>query len=178
MISVHSQTNAFKLYELRQSIEKFRIVSCGLNHETLVADKVSGLPVFYDLSGQKVFSNIGFCQRKERGSFLQCAHSMAWYRFLDCLNDLKLIDQTGDLYLPVEQVKEVMLRIFELDHQKSTLEKRKANLLYEPNNEAVQQTDHKITECFKEHSDYVRTLEMQRKLILQSIDSNIKSMRQ
>lgn len=173
-MSIHSKSFAFKLYEIRKSIGDFRIVFCGLNHEKLVKDKTSGLPVYYDLDGQKIFSTIGFCHRKDRGEFLQCAHSNAWYSFVGCLNELKSTDYGNDLYLPIEEVKETMLRIFELDHVKSTLEKRKAILLYEQGDEAIDETDQQLTQCLEQHSGYVRTLEIQKEMILESINSVIK----
>ena len=173
-MNIPGKSLAFKLYELRKSIRNFRIVFCGLNHETLVMDNTSGLPVFFDLDGQKIFSTIGFCHRKNRDEFLQCAHSTASYRFVEFLNVLRSMADVSDLYLPREEIKETMLRIFELDHVKSALEKRKAILLYEQGNELIQETDYKLSECLEQHSNYVHKLEMQRKLILESIDSAIK----
>ncbi|MDQ6477212.1 hypothetical protein [Dyadobacter sp. LHD-138] len=173
-MSIISNPLAFKLYEIGKSIGDFRIVRCGLNHEKLVSDKTSGLPVFYDLDGQKVFSTIGFCQREDRSEFLQCAHSTAWYRFVHCLNELKSTDYGNDLYLPIEEVKETMLRIFELDHVKSALEKRKAVLLYEQGDETIDEMDQKLAQCLEHHSRYVGTLEIQKEMILESINSVIQ----
>ena len=160
-MSILSKPLAFKLSEIGKAIGDFRIVRCGLNHEKLVWNKTSGLPVFYDVDGQKVFSTIGFCHRKDRGEFLQCAHSTAWYRLVHYLNELKSTDYGNDLYLPIEEVKETVLRIFELDHVKSALEKRKAVLLYAQGDEAMDETDQKLTQCLEHHARHVRTLELQ-----------------
>jgi hypothetical protein len=173
-MSTFNNPAAVKLNLLRKSIGDF--VCCGLSHEALVTDSISGLPVSYDVNGEKIFSTIGFCQRQDRGTFLQCAHSMAWYRFIDSLNELKSTAYAGDLYLPVDEIQKIMLGIFELDHLRSNLEKRRAILRFaQPDVTILPETDQKLSACLQQHAIHVRRLQKHRKIILQSIDVVIKS---
>jgi hypothetical protein len=175
-MSTFNNPAADKLNLLRKSIGDFRIVCCGLSHEALVTDRISGLPVFYDVNGEKIFSTVGFCKRQDRGAFLQCAHSMAWYRLIDHLNELKATVHAGKLYLPVDEIQKIMLGIFELDHLRSDLEKSRAMSRFaQPGEITLPETDQKLSACLQEHAIHVRRLQKQRKMILQSIDAVIKS---
>lgn len=97
----------------------FRVQNCGLRHES-----------FKEVSGENGCSvskwrRVGFCHKNIRDGSLSCAHSMSWFSFLNELKKNQAFYRNESVQASLQRMEGLRVKIFELDHQKGELEKRK-----------------------------------------------------
>lgn len=115
-----------KFIDLRDRIKDLKVVKCRLNHERVLIDKKTNLPVSNSVP-ETVYERIGFCRPEIRRERISCGHTMARYILEDAL---MLLDcEESDIQNLRNDLIETANRIHVLDHEKGFAEKRMAELI-------------------------------------------------
>lgn len=159
------------LSDIKQKLNAFQLIHCGLKHEEVLLDDETHLPRMTGAVDEQVYKRRDLCaNRKQR---LGCAHTSANSSFESLLNDLA----KGDKYFMKfkNQFSEVVFQIYNLDHKKGNLEKKYAEYLEVGNSNDLLFSDIKkdLHACKLLHSKYINELENVKLGVIQYIDKKL-----
>jgi len=162
------------LSEIKQNLNGFQFVHCGLSHEAVLLDRKSNLPVKNEISDENIYKRVDLCSLIDRKQRLGCAHSSA----NDTFN--KLIDELPEKDFIIEkfrkQFNELIFQIYMLDHKKGNLEKNFAEAI-DPSNSCELSSSNiqkELDACKHTHSIHIDQLSEIRSCIIQRIDKLIE----
>lgn len=167
-----------KLIEIKEKVEDLKAVKCRVNHERVLTDKETGLPLSKYI-GEKVYERIGFCPREVREQRISCGHTNA----PDILkNALTLLDSEGkDVEILRTELMNVITQIHLLDHRKGDAEKQLAILIEKKNNlpkksfeKEISPARDAINDLENEHRGYVDKIAEVRDRIVAELETIIK----
>ncbi|MBL4705953.1 MAG: hypothetical protein JKY54_15615 [Flavobacteriales bacterium] len=147
------------LFEIKQDLEKFQLVQCGLYHEKVAFNGETKMPISKGIGNQQEFKRVNLCDLSDRRKRLGCAHSMSNANFNQLIKDLALKDKSiGLLNL---KFNVVVNSIYQLDHRAGYLEKDHATSLT-PNNShpiSTSEIEKELLEVKAIHFGYISQLE-------------------
>lgn len=112
--------------DLYEKIAALKVVKCRLNHERILFDKETDLPIA-DCLPELGYKNVGLCSPEIRRERVACGHTMARYLLEDAL--ALLVSNGVDTEDLNFELREVTDRIHSLDHEKGFAEKHLAQLV-------------------------------------------------
>lgn len=153
--------------EIKQKLEAFELVQCGLKHELVKLDLGTKLPIKLTSSQDTEYQRISLCQLTDRQKRLGCAHSSSNAHFNRLIDAL----QTENLEIKTIQKKinNQIFNIYMLDHKKGDLEKEYAICL--DNQLTTQSTKQQLKECIALHRTYMDNLKSLKNELITSIDT-------
>ena len=148
--------------DLYEKIAALKVVKCRLNHERILFDKETDLPIA-DCLPELGYKNVGLCSPEIRRERVACGHTMARYLLEDALS---LLASNG---VEIEnlnvELQEATNGIHSLDHQKGFAEKHLAQLTEKQYadsetdlTEEIQKAKFSIKEIENFHSDCVEKI--------------------
>ena len=167
-----SDAEISKLIEIKGKVENLKAVKCRVNHERVVIDKETGVPISTYI-GEKAYERIGFCPSEVREQRISCGHTRASYILEDALT---LLDSQGKNVKDLRnELNNVTTQIYMLDHRKGDAEKHLAILVEKKLNSSEQSFEKEISlakdainDLENEHSDYVdKIAEVRDRIVLE-----------
>ena len=156
------------LSEIKQKLNAFQLIHCGLKHEEVLLDDKTRLPRMTGAIDEQVYKRQDLCaNRKQR---LGCAHSPANDHFKKLLDEIQANDPK------IEKLKkefnDLVLQIYMLDHKKGNLEKSFAESLETDNSSGLLPSDiqKELAACKQLHSKYINELGIIKSGVIQRID--------
>ncbi len=163
------------LIELKEKSAAYCTVSCRLIHEQVVEIPVNDVSAETDME-KLIVKRKGFCNREQRKKFLGCAHTRANDEFIHLAED---IYKTGFLKTekpPSVILKDIFMKIYMLDQQKGTLEKRYACAKYiSQSTIEMYQIKKSLEEIEHDHHCLIKELEFFRQSLINQLDIAIDS---
>ncbi len=151
-----------KFIDLRNRIKNLKTVKCRLNHERVLIDKQTNLPISQSVP-ETVFERIGFCRPEIRRERISCGHTMARYILEDALTLLEC--EESDIQDLRNDLNETASRIHALDHEKGFAEKRLAELIEKKHFEP----EHFLPEDLESAKKEITSIERQHDLCIEKI---------
>lgn len=157
------------LKELRAQLAAYKTVQCGLMHEQVQTILDDSTMHDGDLS-QLVVQRKGFCDRHERRKWLGCSHTIANDNFA------MLADKVYDAGIPITDarpsalIKDIVLKVYLMDHEKSRMEKQKAVAAHLQQEEKFDIASQELRNIVARHRVLISELEEIRSSIMHRID--------
>lgn len=168
-------TNNMTLTEIKQNLNSFQLIQCGLSHEAVQLDSKTNLPIMTGAIDKQFYKRVALCNLKDRKQRLGCAHSSANDKFN------KLIDRLPENDEVIKKLKkefnDVVLQIYMLDHKKGDLEKKYAELLVLCDSSILTSSgiQKEFDSCKLTHKKYINQLSYIKSGIIERIDEMISS---
>jgi len=146
------------LSEIKEKLNEFQFINCGLRHEQVLLDTATILPVLGGAIDPPTYMRVNLCNIEDRRKRLGCAHSPS----NDSFN--RLLDQIpgdDDVIAQLQkQFNEVVLKIYVLDHQKGDLEKSIAEATDTrlTNDLSADEIQQEIASCISAHGSEIDSL--------------------
>lgn len=155
------------IQDIRNELDAFELVKCGLRHELVKLDAETKLPLKHTSSIETQFQRIDLCSNIIRNKRLGCAHSASnvnFNRLIDALNT-----ENTEIKTIQKKINDQILDIYALDHKKGDLEKEYAICL--DKQMSTQDVDKQLKECITIHSAYIDNLKTLKTNLITSIDT-------
>lgn len=157
--------------DIKQNIEAFELVPCGLKHELVKLDADSKRPIKHSISDKNQYQRIELCSLSDRNKRLGCAHSASNARFNRLIDQLETDD---DIVIELQKnINAVIFKIYMLDHKKGDLEKEYAICL--DKNITTQKIKEQLNECITLHKTYINNLKDLKNSLITLIDTMLLS---
>lgn len=161
------------LSEIRQNLNEFQLIQCGLKHEGVILDSKTHLPLKTGPLNEEIYKRVDLCNLKDRNQRLGCSHSFANSAFNRSIEELSKKDPIVEKLK--EQFNEIVLKIYLLDHKKGNLEHTFAETLEINSSCELSSSDveKELDTCVQIHSEYINQLGNIKSDIIQHIDAII-----
>ncbi|MFT5779209.1 MAG: hypothetical protein ACI837_002166 [Crocinitomicaceae bacterium] len=162
------------LLEIKETLEEFKLVHCGLSHEAVQIDPQTGMAEKLGSSGELgVYQRVQICEGPLRHYRLGCAHSTANKRFVEIIESTAKSDASIEQQLM--EFNRVTSSIYALDHRVGNLEKDRAELLDSSIEIARTSAEVKseLAECKLIHRGYINELDTIKTAAITRIDELI-----
>ncbi len=103
----------------------FEIKNCQLKHEEFVQPARPNKGTTDQHSENLNWERRGFCPKIFRDKYLACAHSLAWYHWMEDLKRYPHWFENKEVQSHLHKMDHIRTAIFKLDHKKGELEKKK-----------------------------------------------------
>lgn len=162
-----------------QQLAAYRTLQCAQHHETVVQISPAADNRRSDHPDWQIRLK-GLCDINLRNSTLGCSHNNVLTRYNKLIGTLvneELIDETN---IPLQEINDVVLRIYFMDHEKGTLEKAYAVWKQDPasNREAGEEAAGKLRSLREEHTMLVNRLDLLHQNVLQELSRIMETERQ
>jgi hypothetical protein len=158
-----------RLLTLRQELAAFRTMSCRLQHEKAVEVLSDVFSIDPNYPGLTIRRH-GFCPKETRRVTLGCAHTTANAAYSRLLAKLGEVTGIREEDSPWSAAAGLIFAIYQLDHEKGSLEKRLAVAAWNANDDQeIQSIAARLDEVTLAHGKLVSELEIIRKEVLNTI---------
>lgn len=158
------------LAQLREQMASFRVVPCRLMHEEVIQLLDNELPASGDFAELTVRRR-GFCVPALRRQLLGCAHTSANDAFSRLADTAYATGALGDMEKPSSVLSEIILRIYQMDHEKGRLEKRFALANHQNDSRMLLSIQHDIAAVIARHDAAIAELECYRNYLLTQLNT-------
>jgi galactokinase len=153
-----------------QQLAAYHTLQCAQHHETVVQISPAADSRRSDHPDWQIRLK-GLCDIKLRNSTLGCSHNNVLTRYNKLIGTLvneELIDEKN---IPLEEINDIVLRIYFMDHEKGTLEKAHAVWKQDlsRNREAGEEAARKLQILREEHARLVNRLDLLHQNVLQEL---------
>ena len=160
-----------ELAEVKEKLENFQLVQCGLSHEKVRLNPETSLPIKVKISEEEIFQRRDLCPADQRKKTLGCAHSSSNIAFERLIEDIASKDDT--ISLLKQRLNFQISEIYQLDHKKGDLEKARAKLMTRDllcSERALIRNDQEIKQCIALHRSQIKNLGAIKSAIIDRID--------
>ncbi len=152
--------------EIKQELSTFVTVQCGLYHEKVALNPETKMPIITQIDSEVACTRVQLCPANLRSKRLGCAHSFANDNFNKLINELE--SENSEITELQAKIKQIILKIYMLDHEKGNLEKDHAkSVMFHSSNKSQQENiQTKIEQCLAQHFILISELESTKNKIL------------
>ncbi|QNM86531.1 hypothetical protein H9W90_05275 [Polaribacter pectinis] len=152
--------------EIKNELEKFTVFKCGLKHELVKLDSKTKHPVKKIVSNKEIYERVALCNSSKRAYRLGCAHSNSNLKFNQLVSSIQI--DNLEIKRILNEINQVISKIYLLDHEKGNLEKEFAICLENPSNSIVE-IESSINSCKTTHNNYMNDLHLLKTALLSFI---------
>ncbi len=153
-----------------EQLAAYRTLQCAQHHETVVQVSPATDNRRSDHPDWQILLK-GLCDINLRNSTLGCSHNNVLTRYNKLIGTLVDEDIINEKNIPLQEINDVVLRIYFMDHEKGTLEKAHAVWKQDParSSEAGEETARKLRSLREEHARLVNRLDLLHQNVLQEL---------
>lgn len=166
-----------KLLELRNELAAFHTSPCKLVHE-----KIIGIEQYLDAGDthrdEIIIHRPGFCPLTVRNKQLGCAHSAANTAFTKLVERLYATGIFGNETAPVQHINDMVVAIYLMDHEKSSLERQRAVAKQAGQEKELSVLEQEMDRLLIRHDEMVAELEAVRSMIMNRLEQRLGNKQQ
>lgn len=172
--------NLSKQEMLESALEKlsgYRTMQCGQVHEKIVSvTKVEERMLSHDdYPGWKLQIK-GLCSKEVRNATLGCSHSMVQANYGRLISQLVTENIIGETTVPWTKINDVLGKVFIMDYEKGSLEKKLAVMKGKNSDSAViEEIQFKLSRLREEHVILINQLDALHRDTLQTLQEIVHS---